>query len=329
MAAQAASFGLDSAFECSTDAASECGSEASTDAVFNCETDPLTLGQRVLISSSVTVESLRGCVGVVVKQPKRGKRYTVSVRGQKLKSPRRFLELPPSGPKLRELAAEVLYDWLPATAGWVPHEECKDELLLDFIDAVKAMEAGERPTPLNTKLGTRLSAIQESDEEPSDAMAGIMAGAYLDLPNPLCNPWQRDLLWPYACPNAKLKYRTGLEKLMSHFAAMQNDGRDSTAASSSAPIPVGSPKRVGAESTTLTKPASDTPVTHCVVCLGESSERSIDWIFNDCGHCCLCKPCVRKLHDKAASDLIECPLCRCVSTVVPSRLYKGKVFYAM
>jgi len=157
-------------------------------------------------------------------------------------------------------------------------------------------------------------------------MASMKAGAYLDLPNPLCNPWQRDLLWAFACPVERKKYRTPIQKLMDSLAAaQQSDCSDNSGSSSCEPLRVQLPD---AKTTTSTKATPDTPVTHCVVCLGDSSERKIDWIFKECGHCCLCKPCVRKLHDAAASDMVECPLCRTASTIVPSRVYKGRIFYA-
>merc|ERR1712228_866687 len=111
------------------------------------------------------------------------------------------------------------YDWLPATGGWVPHESCKESLLLDFIDGVRAVEAGETPLPLEIEAEPNLKASMEDEDDPGNFMASVAAGAYLDLPNPLCNPWQRDLLWPLACPNAKKKYRTPIQKLMDSLAA--------------------------------------------------------------------------------------------------------------
>jgi len=287
------------------------------------DADQLLAGQRVLISMCVATEHLRGRVGEVCKLSKRGEFYIVSVAGQKLKSPRRYLDPVPCGEELRQLASDVLYDWLPATGGWVPHEECKESLLIDFIDAVRAVQVGEEPLPLDLVLGPNFAAAAQVEKNPGTFMAGIAAGAYLDLPNPLCNPWQRNLLWPYACPIAKNKYRTVFQKLGDTFAAAQHSADNDP---SCEPLRV---QPIGAKVPTTAKVAiPETPETHCVVCLAESSERKIDWIFKECGHCCLCKPCVRKLHDAASSDLVECPLCRTASTIVPSRVYKGKVFYA-
>merc|ERR1712224_39865 len=123
-----------------------------------------------------------------------------------------------------------------------------------------------------------------------------------------------------ACPNAKLKYRTKFQMMMNSFGLHEQSAHEQHQgpASLNEPTTPGGPQRsIDNKRTTLVKIAPEAPEAHCVVCLADSSERSIDWVFEGCGHRCLCKPCVRKLHDKAASHLIECPLCRSVSNVVP------------
>merc|ERR1719420_2653802 len=87
----------------------------------------------------------------------------------------------------------------------------------------------------------------------------------------------------------------------------------------------------GAESATNSRAIEDAPSVpdaSCVVCLADSTERSVDWVFKGCGHRCLCKPCARKLREKASSDVIECPMCRQTSTVVPLKSFCGHVFSA-
>ena len=76
----------------------------------------------------------------------------------------------------------------------------------------------------------------------------------------------------------------------------------------------------------------------CAICL----DAKATWIYEACGHRCVCKPCARKQKEKAlggaggarrkkggkkrASALMPCPLCRTETRVVPGSRYEGEVF---
>jgi len=71
----------------------------------------------------------------------------------------------------------------------------------------------------------------------------------------------------------------------------------------------------------------------CVVCLCTPSEsgRPVQWVFQGCGHKCVCKPCLRKLKEKQGKSSknnkeIECPICRARSRPVLIERYDGQVF---
>mmetsp|Transcript_137855 Transcript_137855/g.384384 ORF Transcript_137855/g.384384 Transcript_137855/m.384384 type:complete len:225 (+) Transcript_137855:42-716(+) len=65
----------------------------------------------------------------------------------------------------------------------------------------------------------------------------------------------------------------------------------------------------------------------CVVCLCTPSEcgRPIHWVFEKCGHKCVCKPCLRKMKAKgnAKNGAVECPMCREWSKPVIEERYRG------
>ena len=75
----------------------------------------------------------------------------------------------------------------------------------------------------------------------------------------------------------------------------------------------------------------------CSICL----DASADWVFEACGHKCICKSCVRKQKEKAQLAagaagkkktgrrkpvLVPCPLCRVETRVVPSSRHEGDVY---
>lgn len=66
----------------------------------------------------------------------------------------------------------------------------------------------------------------------------------------------------------------------------------------------------------------------CVVCMRTSSEldSGMPFIFEKCGHKCVCKPCSRKLKEKHKSKTPECPLCRQPSRLVLDKQFSGTVF---
>jgi hypothetical protein len=74
-------------------------------------------------------------------------------------------------------------------------------------------------------------------------------------------------------------------------------------------------------------------VASCSICL----DGSASWIFEACGHKCICKACARKQKEKATGaaakkrgkrrpPLVACPLCRCETRVVPASRHDGEVF---
>jgi len=80
------------------------------------------------------------------------------------------------------------------------------------------------------------------------------------------------------------------------------------------------------------KPAdTETASDVCAVCLSteEESGKPVHWIFEACGHKCLCKHCLHKLKQKSGSkkgNSIECPLCRTFSKPVLAERFHGEVF---
>ena len=69
----------------------------------------------------------------------------------------------------------------------------------------------------------------------------------------------------------------------------------------------------------------------CIVCL----DREAWWVFDKCGHKCICKGCMRKQKEKAAGAAgkkgrkkgsVVCPLCRAETRVVPASGYDGEIF---
>ena len=75
-----------------------------------------------------------------------------------------------------------------------------------------------------------------------------------------------------------------------------------------------------------------------MICL----DKAASWVFQLCGHKCLCKGCVRKQKEKMLkpkssgnnkggkrrhpTPLVTCPMCRAVTQVVPSSRFDGTVF---
>ena len=82
----------------------------------------------------------------------------------------------------------------------------------------------------------------------------------------------------------------------------------------------------------------DEEVGSCAICL----DAKATWIFESCGHRCICKACARKQKEKMLGSLgasakkrgrkkggavtVNCPLCRAETRVVPGSRYDGDVF---
>ena len=74
----------------------------------------------------------------------------------------------------------------------------------------------------------------------------------------------------------------------------------------------------------------------CAICL---SAKAI-WVFEKCGHRCICKACARKQKEKmlglspkkgkkkGSTPLVNCPLCRAETRVVRSQCFEGTTFGA-
>jgi len=75
----------------------------------------------------------------------------------------------------------------------------------------------------------------------------------------------------------------------------------------------------------------------CVICM----ERSPSWVFQACGHLCVCKPCARKQKQKKtglktggdkssgsrnSQPRMFCPVCRTETAAVPSSRHAGTVY---
>ena len=71
----------------------------------------------------------------------------------------------------------------------------------------------------------------------------------------------------------------------------------------------------------LQSPKLEESTSDCVFCL----EKPSTWIFNPCGHLCLCRTCSRKFNKKKMAQL--CPICRKRGKAEPERLYEGDVIY--
>ena len=73
----------------------------------------------------------------------------------------------------------------------------------------------------------------------------------------------------------------------------------------------------------------------CAVCL----DGKATWVFESCGHKCICKACARKQKEKAPGSgakrrggkkvvaVVTCPLCRAETRVVPSSRYEGEYIF--
>jgi hypothetical protein len=77
----------------------------------------------------------------------------------------------------------------------------------------------------------------------------------------------------------------------------------------------------------------------CAVCM----DGKATWIFESCGHKCICKPCARKQKEKllggasakkksggkkkkGSAPTVTCPLCRAETRVVPASRFDGDVY---
>ena len=109
-----------------------------------------------------------------------------------------------------------------------------------------------------------------------------------------------------------------------HFSNSQNG--DASAGRSSATAAIGEGNEEG-------------EVGSCAVCL----DGKATWIFEACGHRCICKACARKQKEKMLGTsgasakkkgrkkgggalTVNCPLCRAQPRVVPGSRYRGAVF---
>ena len=79
-------------------------------------------------------------------------------------------------------------------------------------------------------------------------------------------------------------------------------------------------------------------IRFCAICL----DGKATWIFEACGHRCICKACARKQKEKMLGSSgasakkrgrkkggavpLTCPLCRAETRVVPGSRYDGDVF---
>ena len=82
------------------------------------------------------------------------------------------------------------------------------------------------------------------------------------------------------------------------------------------------------------KEEEEVDTVSCVICL----DGKATWVFESCGHRCICKACARKQKEKAPGSgakrrggkkvvaVVTCPLCRAETRVVPSSRYEGDVF---
>ena len=81
---------------------------------------------------------------------------------------------------------------------------------------------------------------------------------------------------------------------------------------------------------------ADEDVGKCAICL----EGKASWVYESCGHRCICKPCARKQKGIRIGALTargrgaknkddascHCPLCRTETRVMPGRRFDGEVF---
>ena len=87
----------------------------------------------------------------------------------------------------------------------------------------------------------------------------------------------------------------------------------------------------------VVRPNSAAPMGSPKVCLDEKAT----WIFEACGHQCICKACARKQKERvttaasakkrgkrrAPPPIVLGPLCRCETKVVPSSRHEGDNVY--
>jgi len=74
-------------------------------------------------------------------------------------------------------------------------------------------------------------------------------------------------------------------------------------------------------------PKPDVKLKQCVICCESEDVRKISWIFEECGHRCLCKPCARKLRASTKLEKVECPVCRTVSRILPAKFFSGEKMF--
>ena len=80
---------------------------------------------------------------------------------------------------------------------------------------------------------------------------------------------------------------------------------------------------------------ADEDVGRCAICL-EGEPR---WVYESCGHRCICKSCARKQKEKLLraptakgrgakkkTPLVMCPLCRAETRVIPGQRFDGDIF---
>ena len=98
----------------------------------------------------------------------------------------------------------------------------------------------------------------------------------------------------------------------------------------------GGPTKKTAEAQKAVEDGQEDESGFCVVCL----EQDAWWVFEKCGHRCMCKGCMRKQKEKNAagagrgkkgqkkksSATVVCPLCRAETRAVPAAGYKGDVY---
>ena len=129
------------------------------------------------------------------------------------------------------------------------------------------------------------------------------------------------------CSSAEPAVLRRLRSTLEHRAgiASSSGGGDASAGRSSATAAIGEENEEG-------------EVGSCVVCL----DGKATWVFEACGHRCICKACARKQKEKMLGSssgsarkrgrkkggavTVTCPLCRAETRVVPCSRYDGEVF---
>ena len=131
-----------------------------------------------------------------------------------------------------------------------------------------------------------------------------------------------------ACSSDQPAVLRRLRRTLEHRAeiASSSGGVDASAGRSSATAAVGEESGEG-------------EVGSCAVCL----DGKATWVFEACGHRCICKACARKQKEKMPGTsgasakkkgrkkgggalTVNCPLCRAQTRVVPVSRYSGDVF---